>query len=123
MVDLLRLTLLTPAKVGLDVAAVTKVRFKLADGVWLSIYPHHLPLIAETLAGPLTYTIADESHTVDLASGIVHVADNVVTLFTGGPLGAPVAETLSTSVTEQEFDRLAQTLFMTLAAHVEDVTL
>lgn len=124
MPNWLHLTILTPAKVLVDIAAVIKVRLKLADDMWLSIYPHHLPLIAETLVGPVTYTTTIEGETaLPLAPGIVHIANNAVTLFTSG--GAELQaemETASSAVTAQEFERLAQALFTTLGAQVEPDT-
>jgi len=113
----LHLTILTPAKVLLDSANVAKVRLKLADDAWLSIYPHHLPLIAEILPGPVSYVDVD-THTLSLASGIVHIADNTVTLFTSGLLEAQLP-TSPSAATVQEFDRLAHALFATLGGPAE----
>ena len=76
-------------------ANVSKVRLKLADDAWLSIYPLHAPLLAETLSGPVLYTTAAGEQTMSLSESILQVAENAVTLFTGGELTAstvPVGE-------------------------------
>ncbi|MGC9394738.1 MAG: hypothetical protein ACP5J4_07775 [Anaerolineae bacterium] len=117
MPDLLRLSVLTPGKTLLDVDNVSKVRLKLADGGWLSIYPHHAPLLGETLAGPVTYTTEVGKETLSLSESILRVAENDVTLFTGGELP------ISTAVVGEEgeveavhFDRLARVLMLSLQA-------
>jgi F0F1-type ATP synthase epsilon subunit len=122
MPDLLRLSVLTPGKTLLDVANVSKVRLKLVDGGWLSIYPHHAPLLAETQAGAVTYIteVGDGTETVSsltLSESILQVAESGVTLFTGGEL------TASTAMMGEEdgedavhFDRLARVLMLSLQA-------
>jgi F0F1-type ATP synthase epsilon subunit len=122
VLELFRLSVLMPGRTLLDVANVSKVRLKLADGAWLSIYPRHAPLLAETLAGPVTYTTAtgDETETassLSLSESILQVARNDVVLFTGGEL------TVSTALAGEEedanavhFDRLARVLMLSLQA-------
>lgn len=126
MPDLLRLSVLTPGKTLLDVANVSKVRLKLADGGWLSIYPRHAPLLAETLAGPVTYTIRADEQTISLSESILQVAENDVTLFTGGELAAFTAMTgegededasdAADAASDAHFDRLARVLMLSLQA-------
>lgn len=117
MPDLLRLSILTPGKTVLDVANVRKVRLKLADGGWLSIYPRHAPLLAETLAGPLTYATSAGEQTLSLSESILQVAENDVLLFTGGELTASTA--LAADEADEgavHFDRLARALMLSLRA-------
>ena len=117
MPDLLRLNVLTPVKTLLDVAQVQKVRLKLADHGWLSIYPYHAPLLAETLAGPVTYVIAAAEASLSLSASLLQVADNVVTLFTAGVLteAAPALEQ-DGDPEAARFDRLARVLLRSLGA-------
>jgi F0F1-type ATP synthase epsilon subunit len=117
--DLLRLIVLTPGKTLLEVANVSKVRLKLADGGWLSIYPRHAPLLAETMAGPLIYTTDAGEQTISLSESILQVAENDVVLFAGGELtasAAPVGEGEGEDAADAHFDRLARVLMLSLQA-------
>ena len=117
MPDRLRLSVLTPGKTLLDVANVSKVRLKLADGAWLSIYPLHAPLLGETLAGPVTYTTEAGDETLSLSESILQVAENDVTLFTGGELPISTAKVGEEGDEEaMHFDRLAHVLMLSLQA-------
>ena len=77
----MRLEVLTPERSVLVVEAVQKVRLKLGDGGWLSIYPRHAPLIAETLGGALHYVTADGEQVRELPAGLLHVTPAQVTIF------------------------------------------
>lgn len=122
MPDLLRFNVLTPGKALLDVANVGKVRLKLADHAWLSIYPRHAPLLAETLAGPVTYVTEAGAETIFISESILQVAENNVTLFTGGELAASMsmmAAGVSGAAEDEDaaqFDRLARVLLLALSA-------
>ncbi|MFN2286283.1 MAG: hypothetical protein ACK2UQ_17840 [Anaerolineae bacterium] len=123
MPDLLRLSVLTPGKTLLDVANVSKVRLRLADGGWLSIYPLHAPLLAETMAGPVTYTIqqgdaTEAASSLTLSESVLQVAENDVTLFTGGELTAftALAGDDEDAAADAHFDRLARVLMLSLQA-------
>ncbi len=122
MPDLLRLSVVTPGKTLLDVANVGKVRLKLADQAWLSIYPRHAPLLAETLAGPVTYTSGASDATIFVSASILQVVDNTVTLFASGELaasGVAPAAAVSGEVGDEDaarFDRLARVLLQSLSA-------
>jgi F0F1-type ATP synthase epsilon subunit len=124
---LLRLTVLTPDRVLLAVDSATKVRMKLADDVWLSVYPNHAPLIAEILPGPLQYDTDAESGEVSIAEGILQVTEGQVTVLTSGhQRGTQVPETTDTAETDaasdQKFDRLAAQLLMSLQAQPESAS-
>ena len=124
MADSLRFTVLTPEKTLLDVSAVRKVRVLLADGAWLSVYPGHAPLLAESVAGPATYETDAGVDEIALAEGIVSVGDGAVTVFTGGLAEASPALRVTADDEEDgivEFDRLAQVLMVTLGAHTGEV--
>lgn len=115
MPDLLRFSVLTPGKTLLDVANVRKVRVKLVDNGWLSIYPRHAPLLGETLPGPVTYTTETGDETISLTESILQIAENDVTLFAGGELAASaemVAE--GDDADAAHFDRLARVLMLSL---------
>jgi F0F1-type ATP synthase epsilon subunit len=116
----LRLTVLTPAKTLLDVAGVDRVRLRLSDGAWISVYPRHASLVAETVAGPLQYRTADGEKAIDLAAGILEIAGDVVTVFAGGS-ASPDALEADASEDAVRFDRLTQTLLTTLQAQAGDV--
>ena len=124
MPDPLRFQVLTPEKTLLDVAAVHSVRLLLADDAWLSVYPGHAPLLAETVAGPVSYVTPSGADEIALAEGILCIDGGVVTIFTGGLVDAPSTVHAVSSDKEDEvveFDRLAQVLLMTLNAHSEGV--
>lgn len=111
----LRLTVLTPDRVLLAVDSATKVRMKLADDAWLSVYPGHAPLIAEVLPGPVQYDTYTESGELSIAEGILQVTEGQVTVLTSGhqrETGAPETHVAS----DQHFDRLAKQLLMALQA-------
>jgi len=128
MPDLLRFSVLTPGKTLLDVANVSKVRLKLADNGWLSIYPRHAPLLAETLAGPVTYTTtgardeAEATFSLSLSESILQIEENNVTLFSGGELTAATAimgeesDADTVDADAAHFDRLARVLMLSLQA-------
>jgi len=116
----LRLTVLTPDRVLLAVDSATKVRMKLADDAWLSVYPNHAPLIAEVLPGPVQYDADAESGELSIAEGIVQVTGGQVTVLTSGhQRGTHTPETHAPETrpaSDQQFDRLARQLLMSLQA-------
>ncbi len=114
MPDLLRFSVLTPDKTLLDVSNVSRVRLKLADGGWLSIYPRHAPLLGETLAGPLTYITEAGEETISLSESILQITRNEITLFSGGELTTSAPPT--DAVDAAHFDRLARVLMVSLQA-------
>lgn len=117
MPDLLRFSVLMPDKTLLDVPNVRKVRLRLADGGWLSIYPRHAPLLGETLAGPVTYTTAEGDETLSLSESILQIFENDVTLFSGGELTASAAQIGAEDEADAaHFDRLARVLMQSLQA-------
>ncbi|MFP4395080.1 MAG: hypothetical protein ACLFTI_07425 [Anaerolineales bacterium] len=118
MADPLRLTVLTPGETLLEVAAVEKVRLKLQDGGWLSIYPLHAPLIAETMAGNVSYIEEGMMRSINLAPGILWISEGDITIFTSGEVGAEVAGRSPEKLAQEaeRFDRLARQLLITLQA-------
>lgn len=115
MPELLRFSVLTPEQTLVDAPHVRKVRVKLADGGWLSIYPRHAPLLGETLAGPVTYTSAAGDETIALSESILQITENAVTLFSGGALDASAAPS-DADADAVHFDRLARVLMLSLQA-------
>ncbi len=110
---------LTPERSLLRVEDAVKVRLRLVDEAWLSIYPDHAPLIAEILPGPVQYETAIEAGELELAGGILQVADNRVTVLTRGlRRDVPDMEegTRPTPVEDARFDRLARELMLSLDA-------
>jgi len=115
--DQLRFSVLTPDETLLDVANVRKVRLRLADHGWLSVYPRHAPLLAETLAGPVTYTTAEGDETISLTESILQIFENDVTLFSGGELTASAVQIgPEDEMDAAHFDRLARALLQSLQA-------
>ena len=86
----LRLTVLTPAEILLEVPEADWIEGQLADGVPIGIYPGHAPLIAETEDGPLRYADARGQHTIDLGAGVLHVSDGQVTILICGRICSEV---------------------------------
>ena len=126
MADPLRFVVLTPEKALLDVGGVRKVRVLLADGGWLSVYPGHAPLLAETVAGPVAYVTESGDAEIALTEGIVRIGDGTVTIFAGGLIGAVSVLDVKMHGDDEEgealeFDRLAQVLMVTLEAHTGGV--
>ncbi len=116
MAEPLELQVLTPGKRLLHVEEVSKVRLRLADHAWLSIYPGHAPILAETMMGPLEYTSASEDGVMELAPGILQVRGSRVTIYTSGR--AEAAPDLAAEIFEdtgaERFDRLARELLVSL---------
>jgi F0F1-type ATP synthase epsilon subunit len=116
---MLSLMILSPDRVVLSVDDVTKVRLRLADAAWLSIYPQHAPLIAETRGGVVQYDTAYESGEIDVAAGILYVNSERVTVLTSGLQHerTPDARDLGADATDDaRFDRLATRLRHALKA-------
>jgi F0F1-type ATP synthase epsilon subunit len=109
---------LTPAETLLEVEAVEKVRLKLEDGGWLSIYPLHAPLIAETMAGNVSYIEEGMMRSINVAAGILQIAGGDITIFTSGEIGAEAAGRSPEELAEEaeRFDRLARQLLIALRA-------
>ncbi len=80
----LHLTVLTPEQLVLHVDAAQKVRLKLVDQAWLSIYPYHESLVAEILPGPLQYDTEIETGEIMVGSGILQVDGDEVVVLTSG---------------------------------------
>lgn len=112
MVQYLTLTVLTPERTLLQVDRATKVRLRLADQAWLSVYHGHAPLLAETLSGPVQYETDVESGELHVGSGILSVADDAVEILTSG-LVTSDAE-LGPEDEDHRFDRLARQLLSAL---------
>lgn len=91
MIEPLRLTVLTPTGVLVEARNVSWVQVQLADGGGIGIYPGHAPLLAETVAAPLTYSDATGEHTLELAAGILHIDRHGVMVLSGG-LHQPATE-------------------------------
>jgi F0F1-type ATP synthase epsilon subunit len=102
----------------LQVDRVTKVRLRLADHAWISIYRNHAPLLAETAAGPVQYETGAEAGELDVGPGILWVSENRVEVLTSGlsvsePAGDQPAEE------DQTFQRLARQLLASLTQESE----
>jgi F0F1-type ATP synthase epsilon subunit len=119
LASLLSLSVMTPEQVLLQVEGARRVRLKLVDQAWLSIYPYHSPLLAEALPGPLQYDTELETGEIRIDSAILYVSDNTVTVLTSGLLGGqePGAEQAPSS--SSRFDRLARELMLALRAQAD----
>ncbi|NLF01980.1 MAG: hypothetical protein GX601_13485 [Anaerolineales bacterium] len=80
----IHLVVLTPSEVLLASSQVKQVHAHLADGGSIGILPRHAPLIAETVAAPLTYVDEQGRHTLELEPGILHIDRSGVTVLTSG---------------------------------------
>ena len=118
MAQTVHLVVLTPERVLLSVEAALKVRVRLADGAWLSIYPRHAPLVAEMPSGPLQYETDLESGELPLEDGILRVQDNEVVVLTSGLASR---QEMALAETEVQYDRLARRLMQALGSSAEDV--
>ena len=116
----LHLSVITPDRVLLQVEGARRVRLRLSDQAWLSVYPYHAPLLAEVLPGPLQYDTELETGEIQIGAAILYVAENVVTVLTSGQREEPDAEASPVAVAEaQRFDRLARELMAALQAQVD----
>ncbi|MBN1486980.1 MAG: hypothetical protein JW981_05010 [Anaerolineae bacterium] len=112
--DRLHLVVLRPGETLLDVSEVRRVRLRLQDGGWLSIYPLHAPMIAETLSGPVYYVLAGKEKSEVVAAGILQISHNTVTILTSGLLQAEAESDIQEETVR--FDRLAKALMVALQA-------
>lgn len=113
----LSVTIVTPEGRLLEVQQAQKVRVRLADGGWLSVYPRHAPLIGEILPGAVQITTGEGEIAVPVGPGLVQVLpDQVLVLvdrsegaFDAGSAGVDVGDGL-------RFERLAHELLSVLRA-------
>ncbi len=116
MSDVLLVTVVTPEGKLFEVEQAQKVRIRLADGGWLSVYPRHAPLIGEILPGAVQITTAEGETSVSVGPGFVRVwPDQVLVLvdrseepFDAGNAGVDVGEK------GLRFERLVHELLSTL---------
>jgi F0F1-type ATP synthase epsilon subunit len=115
MAEPLRLRVMTPTVTLLDVQGVTNVRVQLADGGSIGLRPGHAPLLAETIAASLQYSVGEAEHHFDTQAGILFVDTGTATIFTSGSgeyeIGDPGAG---------KFDRLANELLNRLGTRSVD---
>lgn len=77
-----RLLVLTPAETVVDANGVNWVQAELADGGPIRILRGHAPLLAETVAAPLSYGDDAGERTVQLEAGILRVVPGRVVVYT-----------------------------------------
>lgn len=106
----LHLQVLTPTETLLDAEDVHRVHLRLVDGVGISIYPGHAPLLAETVTAPLRYADADGEHALHAEAGILQVDDGEVMIFTTGRPGGDEVTAPPAVTGERRFERLAREL-------------
>lgn len=80
----MKLFVLTPEAVLLEVEDVTHLRAVLSDGGSIGIRPGHHPLLADTLDGDVVYTQDGEQHALAVRAGILRVEPEQATLYTSG---------------------------------------
>ncbi len=117
----LRLRVLTPAEILLEVDEVEWVHVRLADATGISIYPGHAPLLAETATAPLRYRDEAGEHTVTIEAGILQIQDSEVMVFTRATLEAPEARKPQGVGEERKFERLARELRARLEGELESI--
>jgi F0F1-type ATP synthase epsilon subunit len=109
--DPLRLIVWTPSQVVLEADPVDWVHLELADDKRVTVWPGHLPMLAETMPGPVRYADRAGEHAEELPAGIVAVQERTVTLFLAGVVGEQVQEPKVA-----RFGRLSEALVGQLAA-------
>ena len=119
LVEMLTLTVLTPEKTLLQADGVGKVRLRLVDGAWLSIYPRHAPLIAETASGVAQYVTNEGEAAIAIGPGVLYVSPGRVLILTGYPEEAAAEGEVLADAEQLRFERLAQVLVATLQAQRE----
>jgi F0F1-type ATP synthase epsilon subunit len=82
MFPLWQLCVRTPVETRLAVDGVRWVRVRLADGAWISIWPGHGPLLAETVGAPVRYLDSAGEHDVPVGPGILRVTAGQVCILT-----------------------------------------
>jgi len=112
----LRLVVWTPSQALLEVDPVAWVHVELAEDKRLTVWPGHLPMLAETTPGPVRYADSAGEHTEELPAGIVAVQGRTVALFLAGTVGEQVQEPRG-----ERFRRLSEALLGSLAGeeHIE----
>lgn len=115
LAEALHLTVLSPERILLQVERASKVRLRLADLAWISLYRNHAPLLAATASGPVQYETDAEAGELNVGPGILWVSENRVEVLTSG-LSVPEGEL---PAEEQSFDRLARELLATLTEQSE----
>ena len=117
----LAVTITTPEETLLQAEGVQKVRVRLADGGWLSIYPRHAPLIAEIAPGAVQITTAEGETSVLVDSGLVRVSPDRVLVLVGRsdvPFDAGDAEVDTGEVLR--YERLVRELLSALRSAEDD---
>jgi len=115
--SLLTFQVLTPQGIIFELANLDSVNVHLADDCPIGIRPGHAPLIAETIAGSVTYRFENKIEHIDLYPGVLQIRDNVIKILTAGKFGEEKAELDDTVI--KEYDRLMQTLIKKLSSENE----
>jgi F0F1-type ATP synthase epsilon subunit len=105
MPDPLRLRVMTPTEILLDVQGVTKISVQLAGSSSIGLRPGHAPLLAETVTAPLVYSIGESENSFDAQAGILFVETGTATIFTSKSGEYEIADPGA-----EKFDRLANAL-------------
>lgn len=79
---LMRVEIHTMAGSPLVLEDVSAFNVLLSDGGWLGLLPGHTNLVAATVDGEARYTVGEEQLTRYISSGILSVADNVISILT-----------------------------------------
>ncbi|MCJ7695650.1 MAG: hypothetical protein MUO40_09500 [Anaerolineaceae bacterium] len=76
------LIVMSPDQILLSHNNVSAINIRLEDGRLLGIRPGHAPLIANTAAGNISYTIDSQVFEMPIPAGILTVRKNVVKILT-----------------------------------------
>lgn len=112
LLSLLRLRILTPESVVLDVGEIQAITIPTGEGGTIGIRPGHAPLIAETHRGVVKYRKENESDEIALFAGVLDIRNNVVTILTAGEDNRQQKGAFYE--TEKKYERLLQTLISQL---------
>ncbi len=116
MTKSLSFTVLSPDSVIFEAENVTKVRARLRGDTWLSVYPGHAPLLAETLPGKLEYEINEHQSELILSAGILQVKQNHITVFVSKAHLADDNMDDSDAGRVERYDKLSRMLMQSLDA-------
>ncbi len=121
MPDSIRLQVLTPVEVLLEIKEADWVKVALADGGAIGIYPGHAPLLAETVTAPIRYADVEGQHTFEVRAGILEIDRHEVTVYTTGSAQPSEIEGAVEQQEETRFDRLTRELLARLEDEPEGI--
>ena len=103
-----RLLVVTPDRQLLLKDNLTWVKATLLDGE-IGIKANHAPLLAETVDGPVIFSVDDEKQSIDIHAGILKIDKKGVVIFTTGHLDSEIVSK-NVEIEQMQYERLAKNL-------------